>query len=471
MPEPEFHMHLPDSTTYKDLHSGVQSSLPSLTQEHVDNFFSCCGKAWDKKFEAMYTERYIKYIRGSLESRSQPFFTAAVWAEMKKTVSYCVDILVDENGVIVQTQCECAVGQGPSAHCKHVGCVLFGLCQFKMNGETITEQTCTQVLQTFHQAKPHRGSPVRAKDFCHLRKRKPLLYDPRPSSRRKLPGKRDDLRNRFMNFQASVRRPVMTLFPPADMRALASDHDYMAASLEDDFLRREGLLEISEDAIQKIEEVTRDQNRSEIWAYERATRITASNFGAICKATERRNIETLVNALICPPAIKSDAIIHGRKYESVARDRFMAETGLTILKCGLFISKEYPMLAASPDGLIDSETLVEIKCPFSAFNHEASPENVDYLLCDDSGALCLKNNHQYFYQIQGQLFCSGRKFCKFIVYTSKGIKVVDVQYDAPFVEHMLHKLISFYDKHFRPAIIEKFLYKKTSTYAHCHSPH
>ena len=35
--------------------------------------------------------------------------------------------------------------------------------------------------------------------------------------------------------------------------------------------------------------------------------------------------------------------------------------GVSVSKCGLFISEQYPFLAASPDGLVGSHGLVEAK--------------------------------------------------------------------------------------------------------------
>jgi hypothetical protein len=43
------------------------------------------------------------------------------------------------------------------------------------------------------------------------------------------------------------------------------------------------------------------------------------------------------------------------------------QLGVKILECGMLIDEEFQFLGATPDGLIDDHTLVEIKCPFSAF--------------------------------------------------------------------------------------------------------
>jgi hypothetical protein len=75
------------------------------------------------------------------------FFTASVWAEMKKSVSYKIDIAVDVYRVIVEAQCECGAGQGPTAHCKHVTCTLLGIQDVACNGRIVIETTCTQVIK------------------------------------------------------------------------------------------------------------------------------------------------------------------------------------------------------------------------------------------------------------------------------------------------------------------------------------
>jgi hypothetical protein len=52
--------------------------------------------------------------------------------------------------------------------------------------------------------------------------------------------------------------------------------------------------------------------------------------------------------------------------EEKAKEKFEHITGLKVKKYGLFIDKNKPFLAASPDGLINSNAILEIKCPYSA---------------------------------------------------------------------------------------------------------
>lgn len=44
----------------------------------------------------------------------------------------------------------------------------------------------------------------------------------------------------------------------------------------------------------------------------------------------------------------------------------------------------------------------------------------------------LKIDHNYFYQVQGQMHISKRKFCYFVVYTKNRIEIQTVNYDESF---------------------------------------
>ena len=58
------------------------------------------------------------------------------------------------------------------------------------------------------------------------------------------------------------------------------------------------LHQISVEEKRQLEIETRGQGNNDRWKQARSVRITSSNFGTICKATEKRDIEKLVNQLI-----------------------------------------------------------------------------------------------------------------------------------------------------------------------------
>ena len=135
--------------------------------------------------------------------------------------------------------------------------------------------------------------------------------------------------------------------------------------------------------------------------------------------------------------IRSKAILHGRKYEHVAVEKFEARWGIKTEPCGIFVSQTHPQLAASPDRIVDQDTVLEVKCPYARRAKLISSETVPYLKESD-GALVLDPNHDYHYQIQGQLFCSDRKLCLFVVYTLRDIAMIRIERDEGFINTMLN---------------------------------
>lgn len=76
-------------------------------------------------------------------------------------------------------------------------------------------------------------------------------------------------------------------------------------------------------------------------------------------------------------------------------------------------------MAASPDGLIESDSLVEIKCPFTI--SKMSPEQsiaegrIKFAQLSNND-LCLKRNHNYYYQVQGQIAIAKNIVFLYILY-------------------------------------------------------
>jgi exodeoxyribonuclease (lambda-induced) len=61
-------------------------------------------------------------------------------------------------------------------------------------------------------------------------------------------------------------------------------------------------------------------------------------------------------------------------------------------------------LGGTPDGFVDDDGIIEVKCPYNGGNHLRS------LLTGEV------YNPEYLYQIQGYLWMTGRKWCDFITY-------------------------------------------------------
>ena len=82
-------------------------------------------------------------------------------------------------------------------------------------------------------------------------------------------------------------------------------------------------------------------------------------------------------------------------------ESFTKVTGFHVKKCRIFISDSHPFLSASPDGLVGEDSLVEVKCPFSG-KDESVVSGPQFLFLHTN--MSLKREHNFYMQIQGQLF-------------------------------------------------------------------
>jgi putative phage-type endonuclease len=90
----------------------------------------------------------------------------------------------------------------------------------------------------------------------------------------------------------------------------------------------------------------------------------------------------------------------GTDNEPIARAMYEIKTGNDVAQVGIIDHSFIPMTAASPDGLIGNDGLIEIKCPNTA-------THIDYLLAGVAPA-------DYHNQMLWQMECTGRAWCDFV---------------------------------------------------------
>ena len=114
----------------------------------------------------------------------------------------------------------------------------------------------------------------------------------------------------------------------------------------------------------------------------------------------------------------------GIEMEPEARACYTSQTGSAVTQIGLAYSDARKLIAASPDGLVGADGLLEIKCPMPA-THEA------YLR---SGEL----PSTYIPQVQGQLWVTRRKWCDFFSYHPDFAEqvLVRVARDEPYIKKL-----------------------------------
>lgn len=462
----DYTMDLPDPDSYQDLNS--DKSFPGSPLNEITTYLSQFNKNIESKAKNLYNDGFIRYLR-TTEYNSLWYVRGAIRAEMSKSIVYIIDIEIGQDGNVLKCQCECAAGMGPFAHCKHVSTALYACACFKQHGSIKTEQTCTQRLQTFHRVKPHKGSPMKVvnldmpgcDEVCNL----PEGFDPRPEEFRNHPGYKSWFQNVCLSFKGISKTPIYQTFPPANMTGFDIDHDYLQYQGSFECLQQLNVTKISEEEARILNMKTADQALSNLWHEERCKRIHSSVFGRICKMTERTNPEKLAESLVTKALrLRTSPILHGQKFEKVAVKKFEEITGQTVHPTGICVSLAHPYLASSPDGIIDEDTVVEVKCPYVARNSMITRQTVPYIR-QNGTTFSLDTNHDYYYQIQGQLFCAEKQKCVFIVYTFLDILFFTVDRNDKFISEMLKKLDSFYEKCFKPALLEKRFFK---SYQDCH---
>ena len=123
---------------------------------------------------------------------------------------------------------------------------------------------------------------------------------------------------------------------------------------------------------------------------------------------------------------------------------------------------EAPFLGCSPDGLV-GDGLTEIKCPYSTCNSVINPTTVPYTEVKNE-RLVLRNSHEYYFQVMGALLCTERKWCDFVVWTFKDMKVVRVFKNEQFMSNVKEQLKDFFSDCFQQILLDKHLYRESHTF-------
>ncbi|KAK6178338.1 hypothetical protein SNE40_013137 [Patella caerulea] len=191
----------------------------------------------------------------------------------------------------------------------------------------------------------------------------------------------------------------------------------------------------------------------------RCIRLNSSDFGRICKLTNRTDKNSYAASLTVPHKVITASLTHGRKYEKIAVESFIKETSLAVKACGNVIWNECPFLASSPDRLVEEDATLEVKCPFKSKDMVITTTTVPYLSFDESGNFYLNESHQYYYQVQGQLLCTGRNKSYFCIFTHKDVKIINIYRNNKFITDMIGHLSKFYYEHFQHAVLKRYFYK------------
>jgi len=182
---------------------------------------------------------------------------------------------------------------------------------------------------------------------------------------------------------------------------------------------------------------------TEEWLRLRLGKITASRMADVMAKTKSGPSASRKNymmELICEKLsgesvefYKNAAMQRGNDLEPVARGAYEADKGLFVVEEGLVDHPQIKGLAASPDGLVGDEGLLEIKCPNTA-------THLDFLKTS-------KIPSKYILQMHTQMMCTGRNWCDFVSYDDRlqGLeyKCIRVYLDRQIASHIIEEVSLF----------------------------
>lgn len=151
------------------------------------------------------------------------------------------------------------------------------------------------------------------------------------------------------------------------------------------------------------------QQGTEEWLEARLGKVTASRLSDVVAKTKSGWGATRANYMAelvaqrltgtIAQSFTNAAMQWGTDHEAEARKAYEDHRGVFVEQVGLIDHPRILMTAASPDGLVGDDGLVEIKCPNTA-------THIETLLGDDI-------DKKYLLQMQWQMACTGRKWCDF----------------------------------------------------------
>ncbi|WP_050879634.1 lambda exonuclease family protein [Candidatus Williamhamiltonella defendens] len=157
------------------------------------------------------------------------------------------------------------------------------------------------------------------------------------------------------------------------------------------------------------------QQRTPDWFEARCGKVTASRLGDLMAKTRVGHAASRARyqaELICErltgqreEGFVTAAMRRGMELEPEALDLYRLYSGNEVKEVGLIAHPALPDFAASPDGLVHQEGLLEIKCP-NAWTH---------LELIKTGQM----KTPWRLQMQAQMMCTGRAWCDFVSYDNR----------------------------------------------------
>lgn len=202
-----------------------------------------------------------------------------------------------------------------------------------------------------------------------------------------------------------------------------------------------------------LEKETREQYKCSLWKYHRRGRITSSTAHAAKGKTDLFNLIFKSKDISHLSAVK-----YGLEHEAIARKKFesimvLEHTNFQVKDSGLQLHKDFPLLGASPDGIIVCDChgtgCLEIKCP-STFKEGMPNITVGQTLKQfsylSSNGSSLKETHSYYYQVQMHMLLTKVNYCYLFIDGADRVLNIRVERNDSFLQKMTTTLSARYNE-------------------------
>lgn len=125
----------------------------------------------------------------------------------------------------------------------------------------------------------------------------------------------------------------------------------------------------------------------------------------------------------------------GQSNEDFVRQLYQQLSGFFVIQVGFVTHKQFDWLGGSPDGLVSTDGMIEIKCPGSK-KDDPDPKFDD-----------IKDLPHYYGQVQILLHVTGRKWCDFIQWAPNGYRIERVEIQDNYIHERLPVYEAFMEEY------------------------
>lgn len=152
-------------------------------------------------------------------------------------------------------------------------------------------------------------------------------------------------------------------------------------------------------------------------------------------------------------------LYHGLESEASAL-QWLEGCGFTVSCRSTVMCASEPWLSASPDRVLNSEELLEIKFPLlksdESLENQFRSQRYDVRMEKGTPQLQPNGPRGFYMQVQLAMFCTGLRACKLLIWVPSQQVLLHVPYNAQFCDKTVARLKTFYFKYMLPHVSDEF---------------